>query len=182
MKIEASPSGRAACRGCKKPIPKGDLRFAESYVVPGTDSMGNRYWHLLCAAEKVAGHLKPVLETYTDPIPERAALEAAMSKSASKGDLPLPHVDRAPTSRAKCIVCDAPIEKGSFRIAVERQVDTGTFVTRGPGYFHPACAASWTEENLEGDDAVAAWKAAVLKNSGIREPELAEVTKLLEAE
>jgi hypothetical protein len=179
MKIEISPSGRAACRGCKKPIPKGDLRFAESYVVPGTDSMGNRYWHLLCAAEKVAGHLKPVLEAYTDPIPERAALEAAMSKSASKGDLPLPHVDRAPTSRAKCMVCEEAIEKGSYRIAVEREVDTGTFVTRGPGYLHPKCAFAWTQDNIEDEGAVADWKAAMFKNSGMGDPEIVEVTKLL---
>jgi hypothetical protein len=41
--------------------------------------------------------------------------------------------------------CDEAIEKASFRVAVEREVDTGTFVTRGAGYLHPACVA----ENLE---------------------------------
>jgi hypothetical protein len=33
----------------------------------------------------------------------------------------------------------------SFRVAVEREIDTGTMVTRGAGYLHPKCV----EENLE---------------------------------
>ena len=38
-------------------------------------------------------------------------------------------------------------KKGWLRIAVEREVDTGSFTTTGPGYLHPACAAEHT-----GDD------------------------------
>lgn len=180
MRIEASPSGRAACRGCKKPIAKGELRFAESYTVPGTDSEGFRYWHLLCAAQKVAGHLKAAMDAYTDPIPDRPAIEAAMSKGSGKAaDRALPHVDRAPTARAKCMVCDVAIEKGSYRVAVEREVDTGTFVTKGPGYMHPQCAFSWTQDNLEDSHHVADWMESLFKNSGMAQPEIAEVTKLL---
>ena len=35
--------------------------------------------------------------------------------------------------------CEEPIEKDSFRVAVEREIDTGTMVTRGAGYLHPKC-------------------------------------------
>lgn len=181
MKLEVSPSGRAACRGCKKPVAKGELRFAESYVVPGTDSEGYRYWHLLCAAQKVGAHLKTAMAEFTGEIPDRAAIEAALAKpSKGKGaDMPLPHVDRAPTARAKCMVCDEAIEKGSYRIAVEREVDTGTFVTKGPGYLHPGCALTWTEDNLESNDAMADWMQSMFTNSGMEQAEITEVTKLL---
>ena len=45
--------------------------------------------------------------------------------------------------------CEESIEKGTFRVAVEREVDTGTFVTRGAGYLHPA-PASHDHVNLFG--------------------------------
>lgn len=65
-----------------------------------------------------------------------------MSASAknSKTANALPTADLAPTGRAKCIQCDEAIAKGSVRIAVEREVDTGTFVAKGAGYLHPGCA------------------------------------------
>ena len=56
-----------------------------------------------------------------------------------------PYVDRAPTGRAKCMQCEEAIEKGSFRVAVERELEIGGNVTRGAGYLHPRCVA----ENLE---------------------------------
>lgn len=55
----------------------------------------------------------------------------------------LPTADLAPTGRAKCIGCETPIPAKSIRIAVERQIDTGRFVTAGAGYLHPACVATW---------------------------------------
>ena len=45
--------------------------------------------------------------------------------------------------------CDEAIEKGTMRVAVEREVDTGTFTSTGPGYLHPGCAAEYTgDESL----------------------------------
>lgn len=55
----------------------------------------------------------------------------------------LPTADLAPTGRAKCIGCETAIPARSIRIAVERQIDTGRFVTNGAGYLHPACVAAW---------------------------------------
>jgi hypothetical protein len=180
MKIEVSPSGRAACRGCKKPIAKGDLRFAESYALPGGDE-GFRYWHLACAAPKLGAHLTAAMAAYGGDIPDRATLEAAIAKAPQKGaDRPFPHVDRAPTGRAKCMECGEPIEKGSYRIAVERELETGAFVTRGAGYLHPKCAVAWRQENLGDESEVADWTKAMFDNSGMEQPEIEEVTKLLE--
>jgi len=68
----------------------------------------------------------------------------AMKKGHAK-PAGFPYADRAPTGRAKCMQCEEPIAKDAFRIAVEREVDTGSFVTRGAGYLHPKCVA----ENLE---------------------------------
>ena len=41
--------------------------------------------------------------------------------------------------------CEEAIAKDTFRVAVEREIDTGSMVTRGAGYLHPKCAV----ENLE---------------------------------
>ena len=60
-----------------------------------------------------------------------------------------PTADLAPTGRAKCLHCTQTIDKGSVRIAVLRNIDTGSFITSGPGYLHPACAQTWADTNWE---------------------------------
>ena len=62
------------------------------------------------------------------------------SRRASGKPGGFPYVDKAPTGRAKCMQCEEPIAKDSFRVAVEREIDTGSMVTRGAGYMHPKCA------------------------------------------
>lgn len=176
MRIEVSPSGRAACRGCKKPIAKGELRFAETYVIPGMDTEGTRYFHLSCASTKAPAGLKQALDAYEGEIPERAALEEAIKTSAAKGgakSAALPHADKAPTGRAKCIECGEAITKDSWRVAVEREIDTGTFVSKGAGYMHPGCALGWAGENSVDD--TDAWIDTILANSGLPEKESAEL-------
>jgi hypothetical protein len=46
--------------------------------------------------------------------------------------------DRAPTGRARCQGCREAIEKGAWRIVLER-MDEG--ISSGGGFMHPACAA-----------------------------------------
>jgi hypothetical protein len=176
MKLEISPSGRAACRGCKSPVAKGEVRFAESYTIPGGDQPGHRYWHLACAAKKNVTGFTDALSAYEGEVPEREtllALVAAAPKKKGK-DLPLPHVDRAPTSRAKCIQCSEPIEKGAYRIGVERDVDAGGFGGRAAGYMHPACVPAYAEEHL-GDESVDDLLAKVFTNAQSSPDEMAEV-------
>lgn len=179
MKLEVSPSGRAACRGCKNPVPKGELRFAESYVLPGSDQPGHRYWHLECAAKKLAGPVAQALAAYEGEVPNRAAVEALLASAPKKaGDRPLPHADRAPTGRARCLQCREGIEKGALRIAVEREVETGMMTTKSAGYLHPGCAFAWTEEHLDDGDPTE-WLAKVFAQSELSDDDRAELTAAL---
>ena len=184
MHIETSPSGRAACRGCKKKIDKGELRFAETYMIPGTDQEGSRYFHLKCAATKVGAGLKEAMDAYEDEIPDKEELEELIKKApAKKGGPPkgkFPAADKAPTGRARCIQCSEAIEKGSWRVAIEREIDTGTFVTKGAGYMHPGCAPEWTESNEAGD--FDAWVSSVIENSGLEGGDADELKGLLQPE
>jgi hypothetical protein len=174
--IEISPSGRAQCRGCKKPIAKGELRFAETYVIPGTDQEAKRYHHLRCAADNAIAGFKDALEAYDGEVEGKAALEEAFAKASSKkgGGKPskFPSAERAPTGRAKCIHCAQAIAKGSWRVAIEREIDTGTFVTRGAGYLHPACAIEWARENSDDPDG---FVDRVLANSDINEADAGDL-------
>jgi hypothetical protein len=77
-KIEPDPSGRAACRGCKQHIPKGALRFAEEFQNPYSEEGGTsyRYWHLACAAVKLANELDEALAQQGGPVEDRESIEA----------------------------------------------------------------------------------------------------------
>src|ERR1700691_1002136 len=70
-KIEIAPTGRASCRGCKKAVLKGDLRFGEEFANAYSEDggMSFRYWHLACAAVKLANELAPVIASYEGDIP-----------------------------------------------------------------------------------------------------------------
>jgi hypothetical protein len=146
--IEEAKSGRASCRTCKKTIAKGELRLGVETQTQFSDTPSMQWHHLLCAAGKLPAELKEALDSYDGEVANRAELDKAMDEAIKGGKAKpggFPYVDKAPTGRAKCMQCDETIEKASFRVAVEREVDTGTFVTRGAGYLHPACVA----ENLE---------------------------------
>jgi Poly(ADP-ribose) polymerase and DNA-Ligase Zn-finger region len=146
--IEEAKSGRAACRTCKKPIGKGELRLGVEQMTQFSDTPSMQWHHLPCAAQKLPAELKSALDEFAGTVPNRAELDQMMADALKKGHAKpggFPYVDRAPTGRAKCMQCEEPIAKDSFRVAVEREIDTGTMVTRGAGYLHPKCV----DENLE---------------------------------
>jgi len=146
--IEEAKSGRASCRTCKKAIAKGELRFGHEVMTQFSSDPTLQWHHLLCAATKLPVELKAALDAFPGTVPNRDELEKAMAGAIEKGNAKpggFPHADRAPTGRAKCMQCEQPIEKGAVRIVVEREVDTGSFVTRSNGYMHPKCVT----ENLE---------------------------------
>lgn len=150
--IEEAKSGRAACRTCKKPIAKGELRFGEEAPNAFGDQPSMRWHHLACAAQKLPAELKAALAEYTGEVANRAELDKLMDEAISKGHAKpagFPYVDKAPTGRAKCMQCQQPIAKDSLRVAVEREIDTGMTVTTGARYMHPACVAA----NLEAEGA-----------------------------
>ena len=141
--IEEAKSGRASCRTCKKTIGKGELRLGVETVTQFSDTPSMQWHHLLCAATKHPAELKEGLEAYTGAVSNRAELDAAMAEAIKKGNAKpagFPYTDRAPTGRAKCMQCEEPIAKDTFRVAVEREIDTGAMVTRGAGYLHPRSA------------------------------------------
>jgi hypothetical protein len=178
MKIETSPSGRATCRGCKQTIAKGDLRFAETYNLP-TGEEGQRYYHLKCGAENARAGFQIALNQYEGEIPNRAEIDAVLAapppKGKGKGTLPYPHADRAPTGRAKCIECSEAIGKGELRVAVEREIDTGAFTTKGAGYLHPACTMQWWEAQEPDGNSPSEFVDKVLANSLFEDAEKAEL-------
>jgi hypothetical protein len=145
--IEEAKTGRASCRTCRKPIAKGELRLGVETQTQFSDTPSMQWHHLLCAAGKLPDELKAVLAEYPGEVPNRAEIDAALEQSAKKASAKpagFPYVDRAPTGRAKCLQCEQPIEKGSFRIAVERELEIAGTPSRGAGYLHPACVV----ENL----------------------------------
>jgi poly [ADP-ribose] polymerase len=170
--IEEAKSGRASCRTCKKTIAKGELRLGVETQTQFSDTPSLQWHHVLCAATKLPAELKAALAEYPGEVPNRAEFEAAMAEAEKKGAAKpagFPYVDRAPTGRAKCMQCEQPIEKGAFRVAVERELTIGANVTRGAGYLHPACVAG-NLENVGGsvDDLLEGLRA----NSRLAEGEL----------
>jgi hypothetical protein len=140
--IEVAKSGRASCRTCKKPIAKGELRFGEE--VPNQFAAGemtHQWHHLECAAKKKPGPLKEALAAATIEIPNKADLEKLIGENIkSVKPSSFPYAERAPTGRSNCMQCNESIPKGELRVAIEREVDTGSFVTKGAGYLHARCA------------------------------------------
>src|SRR5438034_595287 len=129
--IEEAKSGRAACRTCKKPIAKGELRFGEEAPNAFGDAPTMRWHHLSCAAEKLPAEFKAALDAYPGDVADRAGLDKAMADALAKGRAKpggFPYADKAPTGRARCMQCQQGIEKDSLRVAVEREIDTGTMV------------------------------------------------------
>lgn len=145
--IEPAKSGRAACRTCRKPIAKGELRFGEEaenqFGEPGDVSY--RWHHMKCAATKHADILRSTLAAYEADVPEREEIERLMAEADAAKPPPFPYADRAPTGRARCQACGEAIPKAGLRVAIEREIERGMSVTKGAGYLHPACAAAYVE-------------------------------------
>ena len=145
--IEIAKSGRAGCRTCRNPIPKGELRFGEEapnqFGEPGDTTY--RWHHIKCAATKLPDELRQALAAYTGEVPEREELDKLMAEADANKPPPFPYADRAPTGRAKCQGCGETIPKGALRVAIERDIERGMQVTKGAGYLHPACSAGYVE-------------------------------------
>jgi hypothetical protein len=147
-KVEVSPSGRAACRGCKKPIAKGTPRFGEEFANPFSEEggMSFRYWHPECAATKLANELAGALASYEGPIDGREALDALIAEHTRP---PMPYAERASTGRARCRACDETIAKGALRIAFERSLETPMGPQKAAAYAHTKCVRRYLEHEKE---------------------------------
>jgi len=173
-KVEVAPSGRAACRGCKQTIAKGALRFAEEFQNPYSEEGGTsfRYWHLSCAAAKLANELKEALEQYAGPIEDRESIESLIHEHWRPE---MPYAERASSGRARCRACDVGIKKGELRVAFERSFEGPMGPQKAAAYAHPKCVGRYLEREMErGRESLDRQEALrrVLANSKLSQEEL----------
>ena len=171
--IEVAKTGRARCRICRQPIEKGGLRFGEEQPSAFAEGLQWVWHHLACAAKKKPSLMRSALAAYAADVPDRAALEEILAE-ADKTATVFPYAERASTGRSTCLQCKQPIEKGTLRVATQREIELGGMPRAGAGYLHPKCAvAHLAEDDLMG---------ALRRNSrGLGEADLAELAQLVTA-
>lgn len=139
--IQASPSGRAKCRGCGNAIAKGELRFGETGPNSYGEGEATSWFHLACAALMRPEKVTPVVEAFTDEVPERAWLLETAKVGLEHERLPrLVRAERASSGRAHCRSCKELIDKGSWRFVLQM------FEEGRPnpiGTIHASCAQAY---------------------------------------
>lgn len=141
--IEAAASGRAKCRGCGKGITTGQLRFGERLPNPFAEGEMTQWFHLDCAAYKRPEPFLETLEATGESLDDRARLQSEAKRSAAHHRLPrIDGAERAPSGRAQCRSCRAPIGKGTWRISLV-YYEEGRFAPSGS--IHARCAPSYFE-------------------------------------
>jgi len=141
--FEPATSGRSKCRGCARPIQRGELRFGER--VPNLFGEGETtlWFHPLCAAYK---RPEPVLEALagaSGSVPDREGLErTAVGSAANKRLQRIDGAERSPSGKANCRSCHQPIALGSWRIRVVFY-EEGRFAPGG--CVHLACRRTYFE-------------------------------------
>ena len=139
--LEPASSGRAKCRGCGRAITKGELRFGEALPSAYREGESVFWFHAYCAACMRPEKVLALLESRTDEVSKRAALEDAARRGVEHERLPrLCRAERASSGRAACRHCRELIEKGAWRFALQI-FEEGRF--QPSGFVHVACAAAY---------------------------------------
>jgi hypothetical protein len=172
--IEVAPNSRARCKHCRSTIEEADHRFG----VPLDDGGDARSWfHLDCASRRLPERLHAVLRKTTaraSGIDAYDRLVAKCLKNTAKVVAAYPHVERAPTGRARCVSCSQLIAKNALRVVVEHTRESDAFASVSVAFVHPACAGAYL-----GTPDLA---ARLRKNSPtLGKKDLAELAGLLEA-
>jgi Poly(ADP-ribose) polymerase and DNA-Ligase Zn-finger region len=146
--IEVAKTGRARCRGCRQAIAKGELRFGEAVKNDFDPSGGSslQWYHLKCGAERRPALVQPALAAFAGEVPDRAAIEQALAQAAASAPPSYPFAERATTGRSRCVHCEGAIEKDTWRVAFEREIDAGGFTRKGPSYPHARCAGEYLQD------------------------------------
>ena len=147
--FERAASGRAKCRGCERPIARGELRFGERIPNPYAEGETALWYHPLCAAYR---RPEAMLESLVaGPLPDGAdLLERAARATAAHRRLPrIAGAEHSPTGQAKCRACHEAIGKGSWRIRLVFY-EAGRFSPGG--FLHLGCQRAY----FEGEDIVPA--------------------------
>lgn len=141
--FEPAASGRSKCRGCSRPIARGELRFGERLPNPFADGEMTIWFHPVCAAYKRPEPLLQALAEAQDLIADRDLLERAARGQLAHRRLPrINGVERAPSGQAKCRSCREPIDKGLWRIRLTIY-EEGLF--SAAGFIHITCRKAYFE-------------------------------------
>ena len=149
--IEAAKSNRSKCKTCRKSIEKGVLRIGV-LVEGGFYGPGYMWHHLTCCAKR---RMEQVEEAYEQEAWKNASVvpqklptleelrelkDKAEEKKAERKVFPYVEVD--PSGRAKCKVCNQPIEKGVLRVVLAKEVTFGSQTRSSPFAVHPKCTVA----------------------------------------
>lgn len=171
--IEGARSGRSKCKTCRRAIDKGALRIG--ILIEGPYGTGYMWHHMRCAARRQFERVEEAYELAAwkeakeppqkvPPLDELKKLrEEAEERKKNRKEIPC--AELAPTGRAKCKHCDEPIDKGTPRVVLGREVTFGQQVRTTPINVHPRCvAAELTAEDCETE--VDGFVDALRANSG----------------
>ncbi len=141
--LEVAASGRSKCRGCGKPIAKGELRFGERLPNPFGEGEAVYWFHPLCGACMRPEPFLAALDAAAEPPPDAEWLRAAAVVGAAHRRLPrLARAERASSGRARCRHCRELIEKGAWRLVLQI-FEEGRMGSAG--FIHVACAEPYFE-------------------------------------
>jgi hypothetical protein len=142
--FEPAPTGRAKCRGCERPIAKGELRFGERIPNPFAEGETSLWFHPMCGAYKrPEAMLEALGQAPAGSVPEPEALERAARGTSAQRRLPrISGAERAPTGQAKCRSCHEPIARGEWRIRLVFY-EEGRF--NPAGFVHLGCREQYFE-------------------------------------
>ncbi len=141
--IAPASSGRSKCRGCGRPIPRGELRFGERAPNLFADGEVTLWFHPACAAYKRPEPLLQALAETSTSVPGRERLErAARSSLAHRRLARIDGAERSPSGQATCRHCRRPIERASWRIRLVFY-EEGRFLPAG--FVHLACRRAYFE-------------------------------------
>lgn len=136
--LEAATSGRSKCRGCGKPIAKGELRFGERLPNPFGEGEAVYWFHPLCAACMRPEPFLGALDAAAAPPPDAKWLRQAAELGAAHRRLPrLARAERASSGRARCRHCRELIAKSAWRLVLSI-FEEGRMGSAG--FIHIACA------------------------------------------
>ncbi len=142
--FEPASSGRSKCRGCGRPIQRGELRFGERLPNPFAEEGEMTLWfHPACAAYKRPEPLLQVLAETSASVPDREELERTARASLAHRRLPrIDGAERAPTGQARCRSCREPIARGAWRVRLVFY-EEGRFAPGG--FVHLDCRKAYFE-------------------------------------
>jgi hypothetical protein len=141
--FETASTGRSKCRGCARPIGRGEWRFGER--VPNLFAEGETtlWFHPLCGAYKRPQSLLDTLEQANESVPDQESLKrAALASLAHPRVSRIDGAERSPSGQAKCRHCHESIERGSWRIRIV-YYEEGRFSPGG--YIHLGCRKAYFE-------------------------------------